>query len=95
MKIEADWACIPAGYKTNDVEKQRFEVKLAKLVDLEFGEKIKFPPPARDNLKAENHVFNPGEIGLASMTYNRQRNVSFLISLTMDLCVCLFYLILF
>ena len=34
MKIEADCACIPAGYKINDVEKQRFEVELAKLADL-------------------------------------------------------------
>ena len=46
MKIEADWACIPAGYKTNDVEKQRFEDEIAGLAALEFGVKIKFPPPA-------------------------------------------------
>tara|TARA_B100001540_G_C15252639_1_gene393390 strand:- start:71 stop:319 length:249 start_codon:yes stop_codon:yes gene_type:complete len=70
-KIEADCACIPAGYKIKDVEKQRFEKKLAGFAALEFGVKIKLPPPAKDSSEAENHAFNPGEIGLASRKYNK------------------------
>ena len=91
MKIEADCACISAGYKITDVEKQRSKEKLAGFVALEFGVKIKSPPPARDNSEAENHVFNSGEIGVASIIYNIYKNVSFFISLIMDLYVYVFY----
>ena len=94
-KIEADCACIPAGYKTNDVEKQRFEEKLAGFAALEFGVKIKFPPPAKDSFEAENHAFNPGVMGVASRKYNKNRIVIFFMSLTADLYVYVFYLSLF
>ena len=76
----------------NEVEKHRFEKKIAGFAALEVGVKIKSPPPAKDNFEAENHVFDSGEIGVASRKYNIYRNVSFFISSIKDLCVYGFYL---
>ena len=84
IKRATDCACIPAGYKTNDVEKLRLNAPLAAFPDLELGVIIKLPPPAYDNFEAENHENKLGETICAFKEKTQIKKTNFFISLILD-----------